>query len=99
MGNNYVSQLSGHSVPECVANALSICLYLWNKNSNSIFVPENMSIGTKIDFLLQLLTRQSTRRAQTFLANAHLARRPFFKKKGSSDAKQLEGLAFVTLKT
>ena len=73
---------SGHSDTESVANDLSdLYVYIYRiNNSNSVLVPDNMSICTKVNFLLQLLTRQSTWRAQTFLAKANLAQGPFKKK-------------------
>ena len=75
MEYDQISQPSDHSDSESVPSAVSdlhVYIYRMN-NSNSILAHENMSIGTKIDFLSQSLTRQSTRRARTSLAEADLA--------------------------
>ena len=79
---------------DSVANDLSdLYVYIYiTSNSNSVLVPDNMSICTKIAFLSQLLTRQSTQGAQNFLAKTDLAQGPL-KKHLSSIAIQVQELA------
>ena len=59
MDDNPTSKPAGHSDTESVADALSdFYVYIYRiNNSTSILVTKNMSIGNKMDFLSQLLTR------------------------------------------